>query len=318
MFRAALLTLIVAGCYRPEPSPGAPCPTGECPAGQSCIAGTCRAEGDPGPDVGAEAGPPTDADPGVRDAPSPPDAPIDAPRIWSVPVLVPGVNSASGESDPSLTADRLTIVFTSTRAGGLGMEDIYIGTRATTASAFTVAAITAINSATRDLSPEISADGNTIYFTSNRSGNYEVYVTTRSGGVWSAPVLVTELSSTAGEGDVAISPDGLTALVERSTGIYLATRASVGAAFGTPALVAILDVTGDVAAPTLTNGATTVYLHGGGTRDLYVAYRQGTTFTTPVPVTDLNTASRDASPFVSADGTRLVFERAGELYESTR
>jgi hypothetical protein len=129
---------------------------------------------------------------------------------------------------------------------------------------------------------------------------------------------VTALNSTADEGDVAISPDGLTALVERPTGIYIATRAQAGAAFGTPALVAVLDVTGDVAAPTLTNNAATVYLHGGMTRDLYVAYRQGATFTTPVPVTELNTASRDAAPFISADGTRLLFERAGELYESTR
>lgn len=318
MFRAALLALIVAGCYRPEPSPGAPCPTGECPAGQSCIAGTCRAEGDPGPDVGAEAGPPTDADPGGLDAPGTLDAPIDAPRAWSTPVLIPGVNSASGETDPSMTADRLTIVFASTRAGGLGMEDLYLGTRATTASAFTVTALSALSSATRDRSPEISADGTTIYFASDRSGNDDIYVTTLSGGVWAAPQLVTALNSTAAEGDVAISPDGLTALVERPSGIYLATRAQVGAAFGTPTLVPVLDVTGDVAAPTLTNGAATVYLHGGGTRDLYVAYRQGATFMTPVPVTELNTASRDAAPFISADGARLLFERAGELYESTR
>jgi hypothetical protein len=316
MFRAAVIALAVAGCYRPEPSPGAPCPTGECPAGQSCIAGTCRAPGDPGPDVGPEAGPPADADPGGPDAAV--DAPIDAPPSWSAPVLIPGVNSTAVDTDPSLTADRLTIVFASTRAGGLGMDDIYLGTRATTGDPFTVAAITAINSASRELSPEISADGNTLYFTSNRSGNHDVYVTMRSGGVWSAPQVVTALSTTSGEGDVAVSPDGLTALVERTSGIYIATRASTGAAFGTPVVVSILDVTGDVAAPTLTNDASAVYLHGGATRDLYVAYRQGATFTTPVPITELNTAGRDAAPFITADGMRLLFERAGELYESTR
>jgi Tol biopolymer transport system component len=315
MLRAAVIALVVASCYRPEPSPGAPCPTGECPVGQTCIAGTCRAEGDPGPG-GPEAGPPIDADPVVADASI--DAPIDAPRAWSAPVLIPGVNSTADESDPSLTADRLTIVFSSDRAGGLGSDDIYLGTRASTTAAFTVAPITAINSSSRDASPEISADGNTLYFTSNRGSSYDVYVSTRSGGVWSAPQAVAELNTSSTEGDVAISPDGLTLLVERTEDIYIATRASTGAAFGTPALVAILDVTGDVAAPTLTNGAAAVYLHGGATRDIYVAYRQGTTFTTPVPVTEVNTASRDAAPFISADGTRLVFERSGELYESTR
>jgi hypothetical protein len=305
--RSAVIALVAAGCYRPAPSPGAPCPTGECPTGERCIAGTCRADGDPGAD---DAPPDTGLDAM--------DAPADAPRVWSTPVPIPGVNSSAVEDDPSITADRLTIVFTSDRAGGLGSDDIYLGTRATTADAFTVAPLTSINSAMNESSPEISADGHTLYFTSDRGGNFDVYITTRSGDTWSAPQVVPELSSSAGESDVAISPDGLTALVARGSGIYMATRASTTAAFGTPVLAAVLDVTGDVAAPSLTDGAATVYLHGGATRDLYVAYRQGATFTTPVPITELDTASRDAAPFISADGTRLLFERAGELYESTR
>jgi len=310
MRRLAVIALVAAGCYRPEPSPGAPCPTGECPTGQRCIAGTCRADGEPGLD-GAPA-----VDAGL-DAPQA-DAPVDAPPAWSAPVPIPGVNSGAAEDDPSVTADRRTIVFTSARAGGLGLEDIYLGTRATTADAFAVTALTAINSAMRESSPEISADGNTIYFTSDRGGNFDVYVTTRSGASWSAPQPVPALNTTSGETDVAISPDGRTALVARSTGVYVATRSSTGAAFGTPLLAPILDVTGDVAAPTLTDGAASVYLHGGAIRDLYVAHRDGATFTTPAPIAELNTASRDAAPFIAADGTRLWFERAGELYESTR
>jgi WD40-like Beta Propeller Repeat len=317
MFRAAVIALVLAGCYRAEPSPGAPCPTGDCPAGQRCIAGTCRADGDPGPTVEPDAAAAPDATVPV-DAPRAPDAPIDAPRSWSTPSLIPGVNSSATDGDPSMTADRLTIVFTSNRAGGLGVDDIYIGTRASTAAAFTVTALTAINSAMDEASPEISPDGGTIYFTSNRGGNSDVYVTTRSGTTWSTPQVVTAFNTGSTEGDIAISPDGLTALVERTNDIYIATRASTAAAFGTPTVVSILDVMGDAAAPTLTNGAATVYLHDGPTRDLYVAYRQGATFTTPVLVTELNTAGRDAAPFISADGTRILFERAGELYESTR
>jgi Tol biopolymer transport system component len=80
----------------------------------------------------------------------------------------------------------------------------------------------------------------------------------------------------------------------------------------------VLDVTGDVAAPSLTNDAATVYLHGGQPRDLYVAYKQGASFTTPVKITELNTGGRDAAPSISADGKRLLFERDGELYESSR
>jgi hypothetical protein len=301
MRRAAVVAL-VAGCYRPAPSPGAPCPTGDCPSGQRCIAGTCRAERDLDPDAG----------PG-----GPSDAP-DAPAGWSMPALIPGVDTPADESDPSMTADRLTLVFTSNRAGGLGMDDIYIGTRATTADAFTVAAIAEINSAMRDSSPEISADGATIYFTSNRGGNFDVYTATRAGDMWSAPLPVPALNSGASESDVAISPDGLAAIVTRSSGAFLATRPSLAAEFEVPVLVPVLDVTGDVAGPSLTNGAAAVYLHGGGTRDLYVAYRRGTIFTTPMPITELNTPGRDAAPFIAGNGTRLLFEREGQIYETTR
>jgi hypothetical protein len=308
MSRAWVIALLLAGCYRPAPSPGAPCPDGDCPSGQRCVAGTCRADGDPT----------LDAEVGSDAAIDAPDAATDPLGMWSAPVLIPGVNSNANETDPSITADRLTIAFASNRPGGLGSDDIYLGTRASTAAPFTVAAITAINSPMRDRSPEISPDGNTIYFTSNRGGDYDVYASVRSGGVWSAPQPVAVLSSAANEGDVAISPDGLTALVERSEDLYLATRPSLGAAFAPPVLVPVLDVTGDVASPSLTDDAASVYLHGGGTRDLYVAYRQGNTFTVPVRIPELTTGDRDAAPFISPDGKHLVFERDGDLYETSR
>ncbi len=319
MGRAVAIALLVGGCYQPATSPGAPCPDGVCPAGQHCVAGTCRAEGDPGPGPGPG---PDDAPPVLPDTAVPDAASIDAPPgtlgPWSAPILIPGVNSAADESDPSLTPDRLTIAFTSERTGSLGAEDIYLGTRASVTEPFTVIAIPEINSTSRDRSPEISADGNTIYFTSSRSGGTDVYVTVRSGGSWSTPQRVAELSSSSSDGDVAISPDGLTALVESANDIHLATRASTGASFGPLTEVAVLNVTGDVAAPSLTNNAGSVYLHGGTTRDLYVAYRQGTAFTTPTPITELNTGDRDAAPFVSGSGKYLAFEREGELYETTR
>lgn len=311
MSRRAVVIALVAGCYRPAASPGAPCPDGDCPSGQRCVAGTCRAEDDPGPDPDPDAAPDPDT------APSP-DGPPDASGSWSMPVPIPGVNSAEDESDPSMTPDRLTIVFTSRRAGGLGEEDLYLGTRAAATDAFSVTALTALNSPERERSPEITADGATIFFTSNRDGNTDVYFSRWMGGAWAPPVLAAMLSSSSSDGDVAISPDGLTAMVARSGDLYLATRSSTSMPFGTPVELPVLDVTGDVAAPSLTNGAETVYLHAGSTRDLYVAYRQGTTFTAPVPIAELNTADRDAAPFISADGTRLLFEREGELYESTR
>src|SRR5262245_66081695 len=43
-----LAGLILAGCYEPFPAAGAPCDVNAvdpCPSGQSCVRGTCRAEG---------------------------------------------------------------------------------------------------------------------------------------------------------------------------------------------------------------------------------------------------------------------------------
>ncbi len=315
MSRIAAIALLVVGCYRPAPSPGAPCPDGDCPSGQQCVAGTCRADGEPAGDAEVVADAPAPDAP-ARDAP--PDAPPDAPGAWSAPVPIPGVNTSSGESDPSLTADRLTIVFTSSRPGGLGSDDLYLGTRATATAPFTVSPLTALSSSSADRSPEISANGDTIYFTSSRGGSTDVYVSTLAGGVWSAPQREDALSSSSSDSDVAISPDGLTAFVERSGRLYLATRPSSSAVFGAPVLVPELDVGGDVASPSLANGAASVYLHAGSIRDLYVAYRQGATFTAPARIDELSTSARDAAPSLSVDGAHLAFERDGDLYEASR
>ena len=309
---AAIVLLGVAGCYQPAPSPGAPCPDGVCPTDQACVAGTCRADGEPALDADAP-----DA-PGAPDARGPADAPADGPAGWSAPVLIASVSSTSNETDPSMTADRLTIVFASNRPGGLGSDDLYLGTRASTADPFTVTALTALSSSARERSPEISPDGNTLYFGSSRGSSSDVYVSVRSNGAWSAPQLVAALNTSSSEGDLAVSPDGLTAIVERSNHLFLATRASTAVAFDPPVAVPTLEVTSDVAGPSLTNGAATVYLHAGATRDLYVAYRQGAGFTVPVPITELNTSGRDAAPFVSPDNRHLVFERDGDLYETSR
>lgn len=307
---AATVLLVVVGCYQPAPSPGAPCPDGVCPAGQTCVAGTCRADGEPALDA--------EIDDAASDARRPLDAPGDAPASWSAPAPVPGVSSSANDTDPTMTADRLTIVFASSRPGGLGAEDLYLGTRASTAAPFTITALTALSSSARDRSPELSPDGNTLYFTSSRGASSDVYVSVQSNGAWSAPQLVAAFNTSATEGDIAIAPDGLTAIVERANHLYLATRASTAAAFDTPVAAQMLDITADVAAPSITNGAATVYLHAGATRDLYVAFRQGAGFTAPVPIAELNTTGRDAAPFVLPDGRHLLFERDGDIYETSR
>jgi len=246
--------------------------------------------------------------------------PVDSPTLgpWQPPTPVPGTNTNASESDPSVTSDRLTIVFTRIVAGN---GDIFLGTRGTTADPFTTAAILELNTTFDEASPEISADGTEIYFISSRSGTFDVYHSTFNS-TWSPPVMVPELSSLGDEGNLAVSPDGLTALVVRKTGankVFESTRTSTALPWGSPVEVPSLEVTADVEAPTLTNQGALVLLHVGTTRDLVIAQRlPDGTYETPALITEIDTAAREAAPFIGASGRYLVFEQSSDLVETSR
>jgi hypothetical protein len=308
MRRLLGVVLLVAGCYQPHVPLGAACSNdGSCPTGQACVRGMCEPPGALEPDA-------------AIDVAVPIDAPIDLPA-WAAGTRVPGINSILTEDDPSCTPDRLTIVFQSNRNGN-GTNDLFLGTRPSTAASFTVVPLNELNTATADEdSPEITADGNTIYFTSDRlvAGSGDIYVSQKLNGGWSAPVIVAELSTQNNEGDVAISPDGLTAMIARSGKLLIATRASTTVAFGSPVAVPSLALPGtDLAAPSITNNADAVYLHAGTIRDLYYARRTGATFTPLAPIGELNTPLRDSAPFISADEHYLMYAHANDIYETTR
>jgi hypothetical protein len=311
-----LAAALVEGCYAPSASPGAPCsPTGECPSGQECRSGVCFAAGTPHDADGI--------DEAVFDAPML-DAALDAPSYvaWGTPVELTSLEtSGQGETDPSVTADKLTAVLVANTAQN--DSDIYIATRSAVTDTFTASLLAAVNATGfNEESPEISADGKTLYFVSNRSGAYEVYVSTFTT-TWSNPTVQNELSSTGADGDVAVSPDGLTAVTIRDGNpnrLYIYTRGSTAAAFGLGTLHSELEVTTDIAAPTITNGGAVIYFHAGSPRDLYRATLKGNgTYTMPMPVTELNMpAARDASPYVVQTDDYMVFERAGDIFETTR
>lgn len=75
------------------------------------------------------------------------------------------------DADPTLSPDERVIVFASRRTGSDG-ADLWFATRATPADAFGTAVklASAVNSANDDGDPALSADGCTLYFSSNRAG----------------------------------------------------------------------------------------------------------------------------------------------------
>lgn len=136
--------------------------------------------------------------------------------------LGPLVNSPACEASPSISADGLTLFFCDghwwlnapQRPGGQGDVDLWMTTRATTDADWNppVNLGPKVNSPYWDGVPDISADGLSLYFASNRPGGsgLDIYVATRATthDDWNTPVNLGPLNSLGGELDPSISTDG--------------------------------------------------------------------------------------------------------------
>ncbi len=108
---------------------------------------------------------------------------------WGKPInLGPTVNSSYDEGDPSISADGLSLYFsdyTRPRPGGYGGCDIWVTTRQTTNDPWgePVNLGPKVNKVSNDFHQNISADGLTLFFSSNRRGglgDYDLYMTRRA------------------------------------------------------------------------------------------------------------------------------------------
>lgn len=104
---------------------------------------------------------------------------IDEP--WQPGIDITELNALGGVANPSLTEDELIIFFTGTDVpSGLGGYDIWMATREDRNSPFdNVINLTEINSPAWDFHPSISPDGITLYFTSRRNGDSQLFRTKR-------------------------------------------------------------------------------------------------------------------------------------------
>jgi hypothetical protein len=110
---------------------------------------------------------------------------------WGSPVnLGATINSSLEESFPDISADSRMLFFSDHmggpwRPGGYGGQDLWITTRATTNDPWgePMNLGPVINSSYWDLSPNISADGSTLYFCSDRPGGIG------SADLWQAPII---------------------------------------------------------------------------------------------------------------------------------
>ena len=98
--------------------------------------------------------------------------------------LGPSINSSAREQGPSISSDSLELYFMSQRSGGYGDWDIYVAERETVADDWGTAVNlgSTINSTFRDGQPEISADGLSLFFDSDRpggQGSSDLWMTTQ-------------------------------------------------------------------------------------------------------------------------------------------
>jgi len=135
---------------------------------------------------------------------------------WGEPVnLGPTFNSLTPDLSPSISADGLSMFFDSGREGGYGMGDIWIATRATIDDPWgePVNLGPPINTSDFDVQASMSTDGLVLFFTSNRSGNQDLWYTTRAtpSDPWGEPISLGEtVNSSVAEAYPKISADGRT------------------------------------------------------------------------------------------------------------
>src|SRR4051812_29683317 len=115
------------------------------------------------------------------------DADVDVPMLtdvhvphWSAPQPLVDLNSGAGDDDPSLTDDLKEIYWGSKRLDAAD-EDIFYATRADVTSPWsTPPLVPNIYTTSQETTSRVSGLGLALYFASNRSGEYQLYATTRN------------------------------------------------------------------------------------------------------------------------------------------
>lgn len=314
------VVVLVAACYQPTIATRVPCASnGDCPAGQVCaMNGLCELPG--------------------RDAEAidmlPPDAIVL--RGWASPRLLAELNSASSETDPTLSADGLEIVFASNRAGGVGGTDLYRASRASRNDPFGAPVLIAeLSTPDHDQAAELTADGLTLYLRVAGTTSEDIASARRAtrSSAFGAPMPEPALSTSEADTNPAISRDGLVFSTTHNVAgptldreLYLYERTSPSAAWSTPRRI------DELMTPRVDSGAAfgpdgrVIVFHSDrdsptpDLSDLFVATRPSLAdpFGSVMPLAELNTPMNESDPSITADLRYIVWECNSDLCFSTR
>jgi hypothetical protein len=267
---------------------------------------------------------------------------------WGAPTAVAEVNTAAHEGCPIESPNGKQLFIASTRAGGFGKNDIWVANRAKVSEPFGPMQNlgSAINSADQEFCPT-PLGGGWLLFVSDRTACGatpgmtppvgDIYITRqRNDGTWDAPQNLGCVADGTGPNFVGgeFGPslrtiNGVTYLYFSSTGtsgnhdIYRSILNGTGQ-FETPQAVAELNSGAVDQMPNVSaDGSEIVFASNrGGNMDIYTATFDGLTglWSSPVPVSAVNTEDPESRPSLSGDGKRLYFGRGAtaDIYVSTR
>lgn len=182
------------------------------------------------------------------------------------------------------------------------------------------APVTSLNTAGYEDNAFVVADGQTVYFRSDRGGSPDFWyakLDPASGDFVPAAELMS-LSSNGDEGTIQVSPDGRTAYISStrtpSAGgydLYVATRPDNADDFAVSSTdVANLETAVNEFDQQVVRGEQRIYFTSGAAApDLYFADRPapGAPFAAPTLVPGVNTTASEFDPFVSPDELVILF-----------
>jgi len=266
----------------------------------------------------------------------------DPPRFsaWSAPVnLGAPVNSPLLEQSPTLSKDGLSLYFSSNRTdlpGALGNTDLWVSQRACHdcpwETPVNLGAV--INSFGNDGGPALSSDGHLLFFTSNRLGTNDIFVSRRAHSHddrgWEPPVnLGPDVNTPGFETEPTYcrcaaddDEDGVGMLYFSSgvgpgvgNDIYSAPVSREGVPLAPAVLVAELSTpTSNDAAPTLSRDGRNIIFHsdrpGSVNFDLWISTRRSIHDAWSSPETlgsPPNSEFEELQPYLSHDGRTLLF-----------
>jgi Tol biopolymer transport system component len=238
---------------------------------------------------------------------------------FGTPTLVPGIDTASDEITASFSPDELTAYVRAVPSfdGGVGGHDILIATRASRSDAFGGERVLAnVSTPGDDASATTTGDGLRIFTSNNSSGNYDIYVATRTTLVsdFGVPATVSGLATADDEVDPWISRDGTIIYFARSPAngnSHIYTALAPSGAFSAPTQVAELSSSTNEDLPVVSDDQLTIYFMSdrSGQRDIWMSTRAVATdgWGAPTSVAELNTPYQELPSWLSPDKCRLYF-----------